>query len=175
MAGRFVGRPKLEGNPAFLITAIELLLVHFMLPTGQGPSSFRPLELSLQIYSVARDLLRHTAKRTGSSGRRTAMPSRSAGKGCQLAVRYARRLLDHLQNTKGFIYKNLLALIIDEADRILEIGFEEEMNQIMRLLPKTRQTMLFSATQTKKVEDLALEHQTKPVFVGVGQDVSSSP
>ena len=60
------------------------------------------------------------------------------------------RLLDHLQNTKGFVYKNLLALIIDEADRILEIGFEEEMNQIMRLLPKTRQTMLFSATQTKK-------------------------
>ena len=66
------------------------------------------------------------------------------------------------------MYKNLLALIIDEADRILEIGFEEEMNQIMRLLPKTRQTMLFSATQTKKVEDLArLSINSKPIFVGI--------
>lgn len=40
-----------------------------------------------------------------------------------------------LQNTQGFIFKNLQCLIIDEADRILEIGFEEEMKQIVRLLP----------------------------------------
>lgn len=45
------------------------------------------------------------------------------------------RLLDHLQNTKEFLYKNLQCLIIDEADRILDIGFEEEMRQIVRLLP----------------------------------------
>jgi hypothetical protein len=41
--------------------------------------------------------------------------------------------------------------VIDEADRILEIGFEEEMRQIVKLLPRERQTMLFSATQTTKV------------------------
>lgn len=41
--------------------------------------------------------------------------------------------------------------VIDEADRILEIGFEEEMRQIVNILPKDRQTMLFSATQTTKV------------------------
>jgi superfamily II DNA/RNA helicase len=40
------------------------------------------------------------------------------------------------KNTKGFIFKNLKALVIDEADRILEIGFEEEMKQIIELLPK---------------------------------------
>ncbi len=51
---------------------------------------------------------------------------------------------------QGFVYKNLKALVIDEADRILEIGFEEEMRQIVRILPKERQTMLFSATQTTK-------------------------
>ena len=45
-------------------------------------------------------------------------------------------------------------LIIDEADAILKIGFEEEMNQIIKLLPKSRVTLLFSATMTKKVEDL---------------------
>ena len=45
------------------------------------------------------------------------------------------RLLDHLQNTKEFLFKNLQCLVIDEADRILDIGFEEEMRQIVRLLP----------------------------------------
>lgn len=44
-------------------------------------------------------------------------------------------LFFRLQNTQGFIFKNLQCLIIDEADRILEIGFEEEMKQIIRLLP----------------------------------------
>jgi ATP-dependent RNA helicase DDX18/HAS1 len=40
-----------------------------------------------------------------------------------------------LQNTKGFIFKNIKALVIDEADRILEVGFEEEMKQIIKILP----------------------------------------
>ncbi len=40
------------------------------------------------------------------------------------------RLLDHLQNTKGFVYSNLQMLVIDEADRILEDGFEEEMRHV---------------------------------------------
>ena len=52
---------------------------------------------------------------------------------------------------QGFVFKNLACMVIDEADRILEIGFEEEMRQIIGLLPKNRQTMLFSATQTTKV------------------------
>ena len=49
---------------------------------------------------------------------------------------------------QGFIFRNLACLVIDEADRILEIGFEEEMRQIVKALPRNRQTMLFSATQT---------------------------
>jgi len=40
------------------------------------------------------------------------------------------------QNTKGFVYRNLKALVIDEADRILEIGFEEQMKKIIEILPK---------------------------------------
>lgn len=70
---------------------------------------------------------------------------------CPVQVATPGRLLDHLQNTKGFVFRNLACLVIDEADRILEIGFEEEMRQIIKLLPKERQTMLFSATQTTKV------------------------
>ena len=56
-------------------------------------------------------------------------------KGVNLLVATPGRLLDHLQNTKGFIYRNLKALVIDEADRILEIGFEEEMKKIISILP----------------------------------------
>lgn len=68
---------------------------------------------------------------------------------------------------------SMQCLVIDEADRILEIGFEEEMRQIVKLLPRQRQTMLFSATQTKNVEDLArLAIRNTPIYVGV--DDSSS-
>ncbi len=63
----------------------------------------------------------------------------------------SRRPSDLPFSAQGFVFKNLACLVIDEADRILEIGFEEEMRQIIGLLPKNRQTMLFSATQTTKV------------------------
>lgn len=76
-------------------------------------------------------------------------------KGVSILVATPGRLLDHLQNTKGFCYENLQCLVIDEADRILQIGFEEDMKAIVKMLPKKRQTMLFSATQDKNVEGLA--------------------
>lgn len=79
-------------------------------------------------------------------------------KGVNLLVSTPGRLLDHLQNSKGFVFRSLACLVIDEADRILEIGFEEEMRQIIKLLPKERQTMLFSATQTTKVCLIYLSH-----------------
>lgn len=67
------------------------------------------------------------------------------------------------------MYRNLKILILDEADRILENGFEEELNEILKILPsKGRQTMLFSATQTQKVEDLARMSMSKtPVYIDV--------
>ena len=48
-------------------------------------------------------------------------------KGVNLIIATPGRLLDHLQNTVGFVYRNIKALVIDEADRILEVGFEDEM------------------------------------------------
>jgi ATP-dependent RNA helicase DDX18/HAS1 len=145
---------------------------------GAGAIIISPTrELALQIYGVVRDLCQYHSQTHGivMGGANRRAEAERLIKGVNIICATPGRLLDHLQNTKGFLYKNLLALIIDEADRILEIGFEEEMNQIMRLLPKTRQTMLFSATQTKKVEDLArLSINSKPVFVGVEQDEGQS-
>ena len=66
--------------------------------------------------------------------------------------------------------------MIDEADRILEIGFEEDMRAIVKLLPATeRQTALFSATQTRNVADLArLAIQRRPVVVSAQQAAESA-
>ncbi|BDA42719.1 ATP-dependent RNA helicase has1 [Coccomyxa sp. Obi] len=157
---------------AFLVPCLELLhKAKFMPRNGTGALIISPTrELAMQIYSVARDLLQHHSQThgliMGGANRRT--EAEKLVKGVNLVVATPGRLLDHLQNTKGFVYSNLACLVIDEADRILEIGFEEEMRQIVRILPKDRQTMLFSATQTTKVEDLArLSFKRQPLYVGV--------
>ncbi|KAF5468962.1 hypothetical protein F2P56_013069 [Juglans regia] len=157
---------------AFLIPAVELLYhIHFTPRNGTGVIVICPTrELAIQTHAVAKDLLKYHSQTLGlvigGSARRG--EAERIVKGVNLLVATPGRLLDHLQNTKGFIFKNLKCLIIDEADRILEANFEEEMKQIIKLLPKNRQTALFSATQTKKVEDLArLSFQTTPVFIDV--------
>lgn len=157
---------------AFLIPAVELLYhISFMPRNGTGVVVICPTrELAIQTHAVAKDLLKYHTQTLGlvigGSARRG--EAERLAKGANLLVATPGRLLDHLQNTKGFIYKNLKCLMIDEADRILEANFEEEMKQIIKLLPKERQTALFSATQTKKVEDLArLSFQTTPVYIDV--------
>lgn len=55
--------------------------------------------------------------------------------GVNILVATPGRLLDHLQNSQNFLFKNLVCLVIDEADRIFDVGFEEEMKQILRILP----------------------------------------
>ena len=140
---------------AFLIPCLELLYrVKFMPRNGTGALIIAPTrELALQIYGVAGDLMKYHSQTHGvvMGGANRRAEAEKLIKGVNLLVATPGRLLDHLQNTKGFVYKNLACLVIDEADRILEIGFEEEMRQIVKLLPKERQTMLFSATQTTKV------------------------
>ncbi|GAM18320.1 hypothetical protein SAMD00019534_014950 [Acytostelium subglobosum LB1] len=160
---------------AFLIPAIEILVkCNFKPRSGTGVIIISPTrELALQIYGVARELmLNHTQTHgivIGGNDKKT--EAERLCKGVNLVVATPGRLLDHLQNTRGFIVKNLKCLVIDEADRILEVGFEEEMHQIVKCLPKERQTMLFSATQTRKVDDIArVSFNKEPVYVGVDDD-----
>ncbi|KAL2071438.1 hypothetical protein VTL71DRAFT_12673 [Oculimacula yallundae] len=158
---------------AFLIPAIEMLnALRFKPRNGTGVIIVSPTrELALQIFGVARELMSHHSQTYGiviGGANRNAEATKLA-KGVNLIVATPGRLLDHLQNTQGFVFKNLKALIIDEADRILEIGFEDEMRQIVKILPKEdRQTMLFSATQTTKVEDLArISLRDAPLYINV--------
>jgi len=77
------------------------------------------------------------------------------------------RLVDHLENTKGFNLKSLKFLVMDEADRILNMDFEAEVDKILKVIPRERRTFLFSATMTKKVAKLQRASLRNPVRVEV--------
>lgn len=77
------------------------------------------------------------------------------------------RLVDHLQNTKGFNLRTLKYLVMDEADRMLSMDFEEAINQILAVIPRERRTFLFSATMTNKVAKLQKASLVDPVKVEV--------
>eukprot|EP00937_MAST-01D_sp_MAST-1D-sp2_P000510 g510.t1 len=157
---------------AFLVPAVELLAkVRWKARNGTGAVVISPTrELALQIYGVLRELCQFHRQTHGivMGGANRRAEAERLVKGVALLVATPGRLLDHLQNTANFVTARLQMLIIDEADRILHVGFEEEMRQIVKRLPAERQTMLFSATQTRKVEDLArLSLRGKPLFVNV--------
>ena len=95
-------------------------------------------ELALQILGVAREILKYHPQTFGivMGGANRKAEAEKLQKGVNLLIATPGRLLDHLQNTRAFVFKNLKALVIDEADRCLEVGFEEEMKQIVKILPK---------------------------------------
>ncbi|KAL0259752.1 ATP-dependent RNA helicase [Diplodia seriata] len=159
---------------AFLIPVVEMLhSLRFKPRNGTGAIVISPTrELALQIFGVARELMEHHTQTFGivMGGANRKAEQIKLEKGVNLLIATPGRLLDHLQNTPGFVFKNLRTLVLDEADRILETGFEDEMRQIVKILgnPQTRQTALFSATQTTKVEDLArISLKPGPLFISV--------
>jgi len=79
------------------------------------------------------------------------------------------RLLQHMDETVLFKADALQILVLDEADRILDLGFAVAMNAIIANLPSQRQTMLFSATQTRSVKDLARLSLKEPMYVSVNE------
>ncbi|PWN48668.1 ATP-dependent RNA helicase HAS1 [Violaceomyces palustris] len=165
---------------AFLIPAIEMLhRLKFKPRNGTGAIIISPTrELALQIFGVAKELMANHNQTFGivMGGANRKAEADKLQKGVNLIVATPGRLLDHLQNTKGFVFSNLKALCIDEADRILEIGFEDEMRQIVKILPNdNRQSMLFSATQTTKVQDLArVSLRPGPLYINVHADLAAS-
>ena len=156
---------------AFLIPSVELLYhAKFMPRNGTGVMVLSPTrELALKIYNVAQQLTKKHSQTHGLiiGGANRRVEAEKLAKGVNLLVATPGRLLDHMQNTKGFTFSSLKIFCMDEADRMLDIGLEEEMRTIVRMIPKDRQTMLFSATQTTKVEDLARLSLKSPTYIGV--------
>lgn len=75
------------------------------------------------------------------------------------------RIIDHLRNSHSVNIDDLDVLVLDEVDRLLDLGFQEEVEELVKFCPHTRQTMLFSATMTPKVEDLVKLSLKRPVRV----------
>ncbi|KAI0720931.1 DEAD-domain-containing protein [Cerioporus squamosus] len=83
------------------------------------------------------------------------------------------RLLEHLEETKGFSLRNLKFLVLDEADRLLDMDFGPKLDKILKLIPKERTTYLFSATMTTKVAKLQRASLSNPVRVEVNSKYST--
>ncbi|KAL7310120.1 DEAD-box ATP-dependent RNA helicase 35, variant 3 [Mucor circinelloides] len=89
-------------------------------------------------------------------------------KGIHMVVATPGRLMD-LLNKKKFNLDNCKYLCMDEADRMIDMGFEEDVRNIMSYFKSQRQTLLFSATMPKKIQDFALSALVKPMVVNVGR------
>jgi ATP-dependent RNA helicase DDX47/RRP3 len=93
------------------------------------------------------------------------------GKKPHVVVATPGRLLDHLENTKGFSLRQLKYLVMDEADRLLDLDFGPILDKILKILPRDgRKTYLFSATMSSKVESLQRASLQNPVRVAVSVD-----
>ncbi|KAF4578508.1 hypothetical protein EYR36_000315 [Pleurotus pulmonarius] len=89
-------------------------------------------------------------------------------KGLHIVVATPGRLIDMLEKKK-FTFNNCKYLCMDEADRMIDLGFEDDVRNIMSFFKRQRQTLLFSATMPKKIQDFAQQSLIKPILVNVGR------
>lgn len=127
-------------------------------------------ELAVQIEENVRAYSRHlplsVACVYGGVGERPQITA--LRKGCDLLVATPGRLLDLAAQGHGD-FRSLEVLVMDEADRMLDMGFLPSIRRIVRALPRTRQTLMFSATLSKEIEQLTTEFQRTPKLIQVGR------
>lgn len=164
---------------AFLIPAVELILqTKFTSTYGTAVIVITPTrELAFQLSIVALDLITERQKcglLIGGNSRKNEENMLKNSKP-PLIIATPGRLLDHLRDNKKYMkVDNLKMLIIDEADTILKIGFEEELRKILDILPNNRQTMLFSATLQAKLDDIITMSLKDPKKIEVGETTTVS-
>nr|XP_057910779.1 probable ATP-dependent RNA helicase DDX27 isoform X2 [Doryrhamphus excisus] len=134
-------------------------------------------ELGIQVHSVARQLAQFTSITTCLAVGGLDLKSQEAvlRAGPDILIATPGRLIDHLHNTPSFELTHIEILILDEADRMLDEYFEEQMKEIIRLCSYNRQTMLFSATMTEEVKDLAAVSLKQPVRIFVNSNTDVAP
>ena len=89
-------------------------------------------------------------------------------KGIDIVIATPGRLLDHLSNGKLDLSK-VEILVLDEADRMFDMGFEKDVRKIVAAMPRERQTLLFSATMPPAIQKLAASIQHKPELIEIGE------
>ncbi|EON62245.1 hypothetical protein W97_01466 [Coniosporium apollinis CBS 100218] len=151
---------------AFLIPILERLL-HFprKIPTTRVAILMPTRELAVQCFNVAKKLASFTditfAQIVGGFSLRE--QEQVLKKRPDVVIATPGRFIDHMRNSPSFTIDTIEILVLDEADRMLEDGFADELNEILSTIPKSRQTMLFSATMTSSVDKLIRVGLNRPV------------
>ncbi|XP_073182929.1 probable ATP-dependent RNA helicase DDX27 isoform X4 [Lepidochelys kempii] len=134
-------------------------------------------ELGIQVHSVTKQLAQFSSVTTclAVGGLDVKTQEAALRSGPDILIATPGRLIDHLHNCPSFHLSSIEVLILDEADRMLDEYFEEQMKEIIRLCSHHRQTMLFSATMTDEVKDLAAVSLKNPVRIFVNSNTDVAP
>ncbi|XP_065293581.1 probable ATP-dependent RNA helicase DDX10 [Dermacentor albipictus] len=155
---------------AFLIPVLEKLYCEMWARNyGIGALIITPTrELAYQIFEVLKKIGVHHDFSAGLviGGKDLKFESKRMDS-CNIVICTPGRLLQHMDENPLFDATQLQILVLDEADRILDLGFQQTVNAIIENIPLERQTLLFSATQTKSVKDLARLSLKDPAYVSV--------
>ncbi len=154
---------------AFLAPLLHMLVQGHSEPTPGNPPRVLVLvptrELAMQVGDRAKELARHLAVplkiRTAFGGVSINPQMMALRGGADLVIATPGRLLD-LVRQNALSLGRLRHLVIDEADKLLELGFSDEMEEVRRLLPFQRQTLLFSATMNTAVQELVQSFLNDP-------------
>ena len=158
--------------------AFMLPLLERMLHRGRNPVAATHVlvlvpvrELAVQVHSMTERLAQFTSIRAALvvGGLSANVQAASLRTRPEIVIATPGRLIDHVRNTHSVGLEDLAALVLDEADRLLEMGFLEEIREIVRHCPRRRQTLLFSATLTSGVEDLAQFSMKNPARLSADQ------
>eukprot|EP00639_Heterosigma_akashiwo_P016570 CAMPEP_0206386852 /NCGR_PEP_ID=MMETSP0294-20121207/16216_1 /ASSEMBLY_ACC=CAM_ASM_000327 /TAXON_ID=39354 /ORGANISM="Heterosigma akashiwo, Strain CCMP2393" /LENGTH=804 /DNA_ID=CAMNT_0053838031 /DNA_START=96 /DNA_END=2510 /DNA_ORIENTATION=+ len=166
---------------AFLVPVLETLYRQrwTAMEDGLGALIVSPTrELALQIFDVLRKVGRAHALSAGlvTGGKREFREEQARVGRMAVLVATPGRALQHLEQTSHLNVDNLQVLVLDEADRLLDMGFQRQLDALVGYLPAQRQTLLFSATQTKSVKDLSRLSLKDPEYVGVhDRDATATP
>ncbi|KAJ6444932.1 ATP-dependent RNA helicase DBP4 [Purpureocillium lavendulum] len=162
---------------AFLVPVLEKLhRAQWTEFDGLGALVISPTrELAVQIFEVLRKIGRYHNFSAGLviGGKSLKEEAERLSK-MNILVCTPGRMLQHLDQTAGFDADNLQILVLDEADRIMDMGFQSAVDALVEHLPKTRQTLMFSATQSKKVSDLARLSLKDPEYVSVHEAATTA-
>ncbi|KAK4143895.1 uncharacterized protein C8A04DRAFT_28466 [Dichotomopilus funicola] len=155
---------------AFVVPILERLLYRpKKVPTTRVVVLTPTRELAIQCHSVATKLAGHTDIKfcLAVGGLSLKVQEAELRLRPDVVIATPGRFIDHMRNSASFAVDTIEILVLDEADRMLEDGFADELNEILTTLPKSRQTMLFSATMTSTVDKLIRVGLNKPARIMV--------